>query len=162
MRSVDAIIPALNEVATIRGVVQRLYQHGIRKVWVVDNGSLDETSSRAADAGANVIYEPKQGYGAACLAGLGALSDDPPEWVLFCDADGSMIQMASLTCYHLQSRVRCSSYPSGTPLERARRAHLPTTIRQPSRMLPNRPDSWGALSGPWSLEDVKIRLLNTT
>ena len=89
MRSVDAIIPALNEVATIGGVVQRLYQRGIRKVWVVDNGSSDETSSRASDAGAHVIYEPKRGYGAACLAGLGVLSDDPPEWVLFCDADGS-------------------------------------------------------------------------
>ena len=86
----------------LSGVVQRLYQQGIRKVWVVDNGSRDETSSRASDAGANVIYEPKRGYGAACLSGF-EISDDPPEWVLFCDADGSMIQMASLICYHLQS-----------------------------------------------------------
>jgi glycosyltransferase involved in cell wall biosynthesis len=36
-----------------------------------------------------VVYEPRRGYGAACLAGIARLDRDPPDVVAFMDADGS-------------------------------------------------------------------------
>jgi hypothetical protein len=58
-------------------------------VLVVDNGSTDATANLARRAGAEVVYEPAPGYGAACLAGLAVLREDPPAVVAFADADGS-------------------------------------------------------------------------
>jgi glycosyltransferase involved in cell wall biosynthesis len=56
---------------------------------VVDNGSTDGTARVAAVYGATVVYEPVAGYGRACLAGLAALRNNPPDIVAFVDADGS-------------------------------------------------------------------------
>ena len=61
----------------------------LRDVVVVDNGSRDASGVVARGAGARVVEEPRRGYGAACLAGLAALRDDPPDIVAFLDADGS-------------------------------------------------------------------------
>ena len=85
----DVIIPALNEEETIAAVVNAAIEQGARSVFVVDNGSSDATSQRARSAGARVVYEPIRGYGQACLAGLDAIANDPPSWVLFCDGDGA-------------------------------------------------------------------------
>lgn len=60
------------------------------RVIVVDNGSLDRTAAVARAGGARVVAERRLGYGAACLAALGALRDVPDEdIVVFIDADGS-------------------------------------------------------------------------
>lgn len=56
---------------------------------MVDNGSMDSTDLVAAEYGAQVVSEPVAGYGRACLAGLAALRNNPPEIVAFVDADGS-------------------------------------------------------------------------
>lgn len=70
---VVAVIPALNEAASIARVV-----HGVRgvavlqRVIVVDNGSDDGTGALAAGAGAEVVREERRGYGAACAAGVRA------------------------------------------------------------------------------------------
>lgn len=85
---VAAIIPALNESESIAHVVQSLRQAGVRYVRVVDNGSMDDTAGVARTAGAEVLFEPRRGYGAACWRGLQALPSDA-DWILFCDADGS-------------------------------------------------------------------------
>jgi hypothetical protein len=88
---VGVIIPALNEERSIGGVVSGLLALGLAEtvtVFVGDNGSNDATATVARDAGANVIREPQRGYGAACLAALGALPADV-NIVLFVDADGS-------------------------------------------------------------------------
>lgn len=82
------VIPALNEQATIATVVQDLRQHGFWRIRVINNGSSDETASRAAAAGADVLTETRCGYGRACLRGLTKLPRDMA-WILFCDADGS-------------------------------------------------------------------------
>lgn len=86
--SVQVVIPALNEEATIADVVARLHGLGLERVRVVDNGSTDETVPRARAAGAEVVVERCRGYGQACWTGT---RDLPPEveWILFCDADGS-------------------------------------------------------------------------
>jgi glycosyltransferase involved in cell wall biosynthesis len=61
----------------------------VRRVIVADNGSRDGTARVARERGAIVVLEPRRGYGAACLRGLEALKSDPPDVVLFLDADGS-------------------------------------------------------------------------
>ncbi|MCU0792779.1 MAG: glycosyltransferase family 2 protein [Opitutaceae bacterium] len=86
--SVQVVIPALNEEATIAAVVTGLRSLGVERVRVVDNGSTDDTPARARAAGAEVISEPKRGYGQACWTGTRQL-DTEVEWILFCDADGS-------------------------------------------------------------------------
>ena len=83
-----AIIPALNEAATIGNVVTTLRDQGLIHTRVVDNGSEDGTAEIAAQAGAEVLQEPVKGYGQACWRGLQAVTQDI-EWILFCDADGS-------------------------------------------------------------------------
>ena len=87
--NIDVIIPALNEEASVGRVVSGLLRTGlVRVVWVVDNGSTDQTALRAREAGAQVLTEPRRGYGSACLRGLSALSSDT-DIVVFIDADGS-------------------------------------------------------------------------
>lgn len=86
---VDAVIPALNEEQNIGRVVEALAPYGLRRVVVCDNGSTDRTAAVARDAGAVVVSEPQRGYGAACLAALAHLSQDPPDAVLFLDGDGA-------------------------------------------------------------------------
>lgn len=85
---ISVIIPALNEEEPIAGVVAAIPRPLAGEIIVVDNGSTDATAVRAETAGARVVSEPKRGYGAACWAGVQALS---PECtiVVFLDGDGS-------------------------------------------------------------------------
>lgn len=86
--TIQVVIPALNEEATITDVVKGLRDLGLNRVRVVDNGGSDATASRARAAGAEVLLEPRRGYGRACWTGAADLPPDV-EWILFCDADGS-------------------------------------------------------------------------
>ncbi len=54
---------------------------------VVDNGSTDGSATIAEGLGAQVVAEPRQGFGAACHAGLAAATDP---LVCFMDCDGSL------------------------------------------------------------------------
>jgi len=85
------IIPAFNEAKSIGEVVGEIPDEGVREVIVVNNASKDETVLRAEQAGATVVDEPKRGYGNACLKGIDYLKqmDEPPEIVVFLDADYS-------------------------------------------------------------------------
>lgn len=84
-----AVVPAWNEAETVGGVVRALHEAGAPEVVVVDGGSHDGTPDQAREAGATVLVEPRRGYGRACLAALAYLAHDPPEGVVFMDADGS-------------------------------------------------------------------------
>lgn len=85
---VMVVIPVRNEEAAIGAVIADLHRRGIYHVRVVDNGSVDRSASRAIAAGAEVVSEPKAGYGQACWTGLQNIPAHI-EWVFFCDGDGS-------------------------------------------------------------------------
>ncbi|GEM_PF-800299 len=84
---VVAVIPALDEEGAIGAVVRALPRDLVRRVVVVDNGSRDRTAASARAAGAEVVSEPRRGYGFACMAGVAAAPE--AEVFLFLDGDGS-------------------------------------------------------------------------
>ncbi|MCI0404354.1 MAG: glycosyltransferase family 2 protein [Acidobacteria bacterium] len=85
---VAVIIPAYNEEKSIAQVLRDIPAAWADQVLVVDNGSTDRTAEIARSSGASVVRETERGYGAACLAGIGALPRDT-EIVVFLDADYS-------------------------------------------------------------------------
>jgi glycosyltransferase involved in cell wall biosynthesis len=85
---IDVVIPALDEEAALPRVLAEIPGF-VRRVVVADNGSTDRTAERARATGAQVVHEPERGYGAACLRALEHLAADPPDVVVFLDADYS-------------------------------------------------------------------------
>ena len=88
--TIDVVIPAYNEEASLPLVLEAIPGDAIRRVVVADNNSTDRTAKMARDAGAEVVNAKRQGYGSACLAGLAHLRQTgPPDVVVFLDADFS-------------------------------------------------------------------------
>jgi glycosyltransferase involved in cell wall biosynthesis len=87
--TIDVLIPAYNEAASLPHVLEALPSDWLRQTIVVDNGSTDRTADAARAHGARVVHESQQGYGAACLTGIDALRDNPPDILTFLDADFS-------------------------------------------------------------------------
>lgn len=84
---VALVIPALNEAASIAGVV------GAARAWgsciVVDDGSTDATGRIAAEAGALVVrHEVNRGYDAALDSGFRRAVREGCDVVVTLDADG--------------------------------------------------------------------------
>jgi glycosyltransferase involved in cell wall biosynthesis len=82
------VMPARNEEGSIGDVIRRIPKGLAKQIIVADNGSTDATADRARASGAEVVSEPRRGYGQACLTGLAHLRDDI-DVVGFLDADGS-------------------------------------------------------------------------
>lgn len=88
--SIDVVIPAFNEEASLPLVLQAIPHPPANRVVVVDNNSSDRTAEIAARLGAIVVAERHPGYGSACLKGLDYLRHhEPPDVVVFLDADFS-------------------------------------------------------------------------
>lgn len=83
---VSVVIPALNEAQAIEKVLAAV-PAWVDEIVVADNGSTDNTAELARASGARIVSEPEKGYGAACQAGLGAVS--APDVIVFLDADFS-------------------------------------------------------------------------
>jgi glycosyltransferase involved in cell wall biosynthesis len=85
--AVSVIVPAYNEGEAVAGVVIAISAAGPwREVIVVDDGSQDDTSARAAAAGAIVVRHPyNKGNGAAVKSGIRRATG---EYVLILDGDG--------------------------------------------------------------------------
>lgn len=100
-RRVGLVIPALDEEQALPLVLSELPEGLLDRVVVVDNGSRDRTAAVAREGGAEVVTEPRKGYGQACLAGIARLTTagegveraSAPlaggDVVAFCDADRS-------------------------------------------------------------------------
>ncbi len=87
--TVAIIIPALNEERALPGVISEIPRRLSPRVVVIDNGSSDGTADAARRAGAEVVSQPRRGYGRACLAGFAHLKSSPPDVVVVLDADHS-------------------------------------------------------------------------
>jgi glycosyltransferase involved in cell wall biosynthesis len=81
---VTVILPALNEAAALPTALVSFPPEA--DLLVVDNGSTDQTAAVAAAHGAQVVHEPRRGFGAACWTGVQAATG---EVLVFADADGS-------------------------------------------------------------------------
>jgi glycosyltransferase involved in cell wall biosynthesis len=92
-QNIVLIIPALNEELGIEAVLKGLPPSIFYEIVVCDNGSTDRTAEVAAQLGATVIFEPRRGYGSACLAAMAYLKNNkrthPIDLVVFLDADNS-------------------------------------------------------------------------
>ena len=82
---VTVVLPCLNEAASLPGVLAAM-PDGYRPL-VVDNNSTDGTAEVARRHGAQVVSEPRPGYGSAVHAGIVAATTPI---VAVIDADGSL------------------------------------------------------------------------
>jgi glycosyltransferase involved in cell wall biosynthesis len=85
---VSLVIPALNEAGCLGRLLAEVPKDLLHQVIVVDNGSTDHTAEVARSGGAQVVDEPRRGYGFACAAGLAAADG---EALVFMDGDGSFV-----------------------------------------------------------------------
>ena len=130
--SIGVVIPARDEREAIGRVLAdipkrlldgRQIDAVVDQVVVVDNGSTDDTAARAEEAGAEVVSEPRRGYGQACLAGIAALREC--DVVVFLDGDYSdhpeeMARLLTPICAEgadlvIGSRVRGRRQPWALP-----------------------------------------------
>jgi glycosyltransferase involved in cell wall biosynthesis len=84
---VSVIIPTHNEAQAIGRVLADLPSNLVTEVIVVDSNSTDGTPDLARKMGAQVLEEPRRGYGRACLTGLANAQN--PDVVVFLDGDYS-------------------------------------------------------------------------
>lgn len=88
-KRIVVIIPAFNEENGIGQVLSEIPKHLVDEVVVVNNASTDNTEKIAREAGATVLREEVPGYGRACLKGIEYVKQNPPDVVVFLDADHS-------------------------------------------------------------------------
>jgi len=86
--NVFIIIPVLNEEDALPLVLKSIPEQYRNKIIVVDNGSADASAEKASEHGAMLAFEPRRGYGHACLAGMSILPEDC-DTVVFLDGDYS-------------------------------------------------------------------------
>lgn len=89
-KTISIIIPALNESRGIENTIRAIPREELERIGyriqilVVDNGSDDSTYDIARKAGAEVIFEPRRGYGYAYKSGFANASG---EIIVTSDAD---------------------------------------------------------------------------
>ena len=87
--NIVVIIPAYNEEQSISKVVSTIPRKIVNEIIVVNNNSNDSTADKALAAGATVLNETFQGYGAACLTGIEYLKNKNVDIIVFIDGDYS-------------------------------------------------------------------------
>ena len=84
-RTISVVVPCYNEEDGIPLVMSDMPDI-VDEVIVVDNNSADDTAKIARELGAKVVFEGRQGYGAAYKAGFEAASGDI---IVTMDGDGT-------------------------------------------------------------------------
>src|ERR1700746_304028 len=99
-----AVIPAYQDEKHIGDIVRRTRAR-LDHVLVIDDGSSDQTSQRAREAGAEVIvHSENRGKGEALKTGLGHWLDRKVTWVTLLDSDGQ----------HLPEEIDCFLSAAGS------------------------------------------------
>jgi glycosyltransferase involved in cell wall biosynthesis len=89
MSKISLIFPAYNEEDNIFQAVEEFKNTGLcDEIIVVNNNSKDRTAERAAAAGARVILETMQGYGAALQRGMKEAKND---YIVLAEPDGTFV-----------------------------------------------------------------------
>jgi Glycosyl transferase family 2/Glycosyltransferase family 87 len=83
---VAAVVPVLDEVEALPGLLREIPPGLVSEVVVVDGGSSDGTAAAARATGARVVIEARRGYGRACARGVAETKADV---IVFLDGDGS-------------------------------------------------------------------------
>lgn len=86
-KRVCVVIPAWNEEEPIAATIKDFKTPEVDDVIVIDNNSTDNTAKIAKMAGATVIPEPIQGYGAAIRRGLREALDRGYDFIIITEAD---------------------------------------------------------------------------
>ena len=82
MKTVSIVIPALNERDGIEKTIEAIPKGELERIGyevqilVVDNGSHDGTGELARQAGAEIVFEPRRGYGRAFKTGFAHATGD--------------------------------------------------------------------------------------
>ncbi len=86
---VSVVLPTYNEKDSIRGVIEDFFATGVvDEVIVVNNNAAPGTSEEVQGTGAREVFEPVQGYGAACQRGLTEAKGD---YIVLCEPDGTFM-----------------------------------------------------------------------
>lgn len=103
-----AVIPCLNEGKAIGPLVEAL-RCSLSTVVVIDDGSLDETATRAQAAGAVVLKHPVTlGKGAALQTGWTYAREHGYRWALMLDGDGQHSSQDMLAFFQCAERTSAS------------------------------------------------------
>src|SRR5262249_6133508 len=116
---ISIVIPAYNEAQSIARVLADIPSGMVEQVLVVDSDSTDGTAQIARQMGAEVLREPRRGYGRACLTGLAAVN--APDVVVFLDGDYSD-RPAEISRLLEPLREGAADIVIGSPLARQRMA----------------------------------------
>jgi glycosyltransferase involved in cell wall biosynthesis len=135
-----AIIPALNEEETVGDVVRSVRDHLDADVLVIDDGSRDRTTERAAGAGAVVLRHPfNLGVGAALRTGFRYAQANGYDAAVQIDADGQHeVTEAKRLAEVVESGVDLvvgSRFEAGFETSRLRRISMRWLSRRVSRYL---------------------------
>jgi len=88
-KTISVVFPAYNEEAGIQHAVESfLAIDPVDEVVVVNNNSRDRTADLAAEAGARVVLETRQGYGHALRRGMAEAAGDI---VILAEPDGTFV-----------------------------------------------------------------------
>jgi len=86
-KTVSVVIPAYNEEATVREIVQEVFQlPSVDEVVVVNNNSTDGTADEVRRTRARLVFEQRPGYGHALRKGMESALGD---YIVLFDADGN-------------------------------------------------------------------------
>jgi len=84
-QTICLLIPTLNEEEGLKKVLGIIPSY-IDRVLIVDGESTDKTHEIAKEFGADIVVEPRRGYGRAMKTGFENVKED---WLITLDADGT-------------------------------------------------------------------------